>query len=266
MPSVASPFSVKRVQAACSTCSLHELCLPYGVSAEDLAQLERIVQRSRPIARGGVLFRAGDTFRSVYATRSGAFKSIGAAPDGSEQILGFHLPGELLGLDGLTAGRHQATAIALDLSTVCELPFDQLEDVARQMPALQHQLLRLMGREISRREDQLLVLARHSPERRLAVLLLSLATRFAERGYSATRYTLPMPRLDIANYLGLAPETISRLLRRLQDEGVVRVRAREVQVLDVLALHERAGAVVSGLEDSAARAGAQPIRPLGGCS
>lgn len=234
-------FSLSRMRAACSTCTLHELCLPLGVDATDLLLLERIVQRSRPLPRGSVLFREGDPFRALYVGRSGAFKSVGGAPDGSAQVLGFHLPGELIGLDGLTDGRHHATASALDMATVCELPFGQLEDVARQVPALQHQLLRLMGREIAQRESQLLVLGKHGPQQRLAVLLVSLATRFAQRGYSSRRFTLPMARLDIANYLGLAAETVSRLLRQLQDDQVVRVHGREIEVLDTAALHERAG-------------------------
>lgn len=234
-------FSLSRMRAACSTCSLHELCLPLGVDARDLVLLERIVQRSRPLPRGSVLFREGDAFRALYVGRSGAFKSVGSAPDGSAQVLGFHLPGELIGLDGLTDGRHHATASALDVATVCELPFGQLEDVARQVPALQHQLLRLMGREIAQRESQLLVLGKHGPQQRLAVLLVSLATRFAQRGYSSRRFTLPMPRVDIANYLGLAAETVSRLLRQLQDDRVVRVHGRAIDVLDTAALHERAG-------------------------
>jgi CRP/FNR family transcriptional regulator, anaerobic regulatory protein len=254
-------FSVQRMQAACSTCTVHELCLPFGVGAQDLARLEQIVQRSRPLARGAALFREGDAFRALYAVRSGAFKSVHGCADGSEQVLGFHLPGELIGLDGMTEGRHLASALALDVGSVCKLPFQRLEELAGNIPALQHQLLRLMGREFNRREHQLLVLGKHGPERRLAVLLLSLSTRFAQRGFAADRFTLPMARVDIANYLGLAPETVSRLLRRLQDDGVVRVHGREVDVLAADALHRRAGVQLRAPEHHVPLTAVRPLHP-----
>lgn len=234
-------FSLRRVQAACRSCSLHELCLPLGVDDADLDQLERIVQRSRPLARGTHLFREGGRFSAIYVARSGSLKSSTIAPDGSEQIVAFHLPGELVGLDGLTEGVHLASAVTLDMVSVCELPFERLEEAARAVPALQHQLMRLMSREISRREQQLLALGQQGPERRLAALLLSLSTRFSQRGYSATRFLLPMSRLDIANYLGLAAETVSRLLRRLQDGKVLAVDGRAVEILDLPGLHVLAG-------------------------
>jgi CRP/FNR family transcriptional regulator len=230
------------MQRACRTCSLHELCLPLGVSDTDIDLLEKIVHRSRPLPRGKYLFREGDPFSSIFVARSGAVKSFTAAPDGSEQIIGFHLPGELLGLDGLTDGVHAASARTLEMTSVCEVPFERLEEAARHIPALQHQLLRLMSREITKREEQLLSLGKQSPERRLAVLLLSLSVRFQQRGYSATRFVLPMARIDIANFLGLAAETVSRLLRRLQDTGVLALDGRAVEILDLPELHAIAGA------------------------
>ncbi|MFZ5491685.1 MAG: fumarate/nitrate reduction transcriptional regulator Fnr [Pseudomonadota bacterium] len=235
-------FSLRNMQRACRTCSLHELCLPLGVSETDIELLEKIVHRSRPLPRGKYLFREGDPFTSIFVARSGAVKSFTVAPDGSEQIIGFHLPGELLGLDGLTEGVHAASARTLETVSVCEVPFERLEEAARHIPALQHQLLRLMSREITKREEQLLSLGKQSPERRLAVLLLSLSVRFQQRGYSATRFVLPMARIDIANFLGLAAETVSRLLRRLQDTSVLALDGRAVEILDLAELHNLAGA------------------------
>ena len=230
------------MQRDCGTCSLQELCLPLGVNTADIELLEKIVHRSRPLPRGKYLFREGDPFTSIFVARSGAVKSYTVGQDGSEQIIGFHLPGELLGLDGLTNGVHAASACTLETVSVCEVPFERLEETARQVPALQHQLLRLMSREIAKREEQLLSLGKQSPERRLAVLLLSLSVRFAQRGYSPTRVVLPMARIDIANFLGLAAETVSRLLRRLQDTQVLSIDGRAVEILDLPELHTLAGA------------------------
>ncbi len=235
-------FSLRNMQRACRTCSLHELCLPLGVSDTDIDLLEKIVHRSRPLPRGKHLFREGDPFTSIFVARSGAVKSYTVGQDGSEQVIGFHLPGELLGLDGLTEGVHAASARTLETVSVCEVPFERLEETARQIPALQHQLLRLMSREITKREEQLLSLGKQSPERRLAVLLLSLSVRFSQRGYSATRFLLPMARIDIANFLGLAAETVSRLLRRLQDTGVLAIDGRAVDILNLHELRALAGA------------------------
>lgn len=237
-----TPFSLRNMQRACGSCSLHELCLPLGVNSSDIDLLEKIVHRSRPLPRGKYLFREGDPFTSIFVARSGAVKSFAVGRDGSEQVIAFHLPGELLGLDGLTDGVHAASARTLETVSVCEVPFERLEETARQVPALQHQLLRLMSRQITQREAQLLSLGKQSPEQRLAVLLLSLSARFAQRGYSATRFVLPMARIDIANFLGLAAETVSRLLRRLQDTRVLAIDGRAVDILDLPELHALAGA------------------------
>ncbi len=241
-----STFSLRNMQRACRTCSLHELCLPLGVAETDIDLLEKIVHRSRPLPRGKHLFREGDPFTSIFVARSGAVKSFTVDTQGNEQVIGFHLPGELLGLDGLTEGVHAASARTLETVSVCEVPFERLEDTARQIPALQHQLLRLMSREITKREEQLLSLGKQSPERRLAVLLLSLSVRFSQRGYSSTRFVLPMARIDIANFLGLAAETVSRLLRRLQDTNVLAIDGRAVEILDLAELRALAGVEAAG--------------------
>ena len=233
------------LKAACSTCSLHDLCLPRGMSDTDVAELERIVSRSRPHPRGKTLFRADEPFRAIYVPRSGAIKTYTLGPDGGEQIIGFHLPGEVIGLDGMVEHRHRVTAQALELSSVCEVPFDLLEHAAARVPALQHQLMRLMSQEIAGKEQQLLILGDHSPERRLALLLLDFSQRFAHRGFSASEFNLPMSRQDIAAYLRLAAETVSRAFSKLQRDGLVQVDGRLVRIADCTALTAYAGQEVT---------------------
>lgn len=232
----ANVVTLSGLKAACSTCNLHDLCLPYGMNDADVAELERIVSRSRPFSRGRTLFRADEPFRAIYVPRSGAVKTYILGADGSEQIIGFHLPGEVIGLDGMVEHRHQLTAQALELAGVCEVPFDLLEHAAARVPALQHQLMRLMSREIAGKEQQLLTLGDHSPERRLALLLLDLSQRYAQRGFSATEFNLPMSRQDIAAYLRLAAETVSRAFGKLQRDGLVDVDGRLVRITNSIAL------------------------------
>lgn len=229
------------LKAACRTCSLHDLCLPRGMSDADVAELERIVTRSRPYARGKTLFRADEPFRAIYVARSGAVKTYTLGADGGEQIIGFHMPGEVIGLDGMVEHRHLVTAQTLELASVCEVPFDLLEHTAARVPALQHQLMRLMSQNIADKRQQLLVLGDHSPERRLALLLLDLSERFAHRGFSPIEFNLPMSRQDIAAYLRLAAETVSRAFGKLQRDGLVDVNGRLVQIADCAQLAAFAG-------------------------
>lgn len=240
-PPTSNVVTLGALKAACSSCTLHDLCLPRGLSDADVAELERIVNRGRPHSRGKALFHANEPFRAIYVPRSGAIKTFTLGPDGDEQIIGFHLPGEVIGLDGLVEHRHQVTAQALEVSAVCEVPFDQLERVAAHVPALQHQLMRLMSREITSKEQQLLMLGDHSPERRLALLLFDLSQRFAHRGFSSTEFNLPMSRQDIAAYLRLAAETVSRAFGKLQRDGMIKVNGRLVRLADPGALDDLAG-------------------------
>lgn len=225
-------FQLHEMRRACTSCSLRVLCLPDGMSAEDLARLDEIVMRRRPVGRQAVLFHQGEPMSSIYAVRSGSVKSTTLATDGGEQITGFHLPGELIGLDAIATGTHGCTVTALETSSVCELPFDQLDMLSGQIPGLRRQLLRLMSREIRHDQRALLMLGQKNAEQRLATLLLNLSARLQQRGLSATRFRLSMPRGDIANYLGLAVETVSRLLARFQEQGLLQVAGREVTLLD----------------------------------
>ena len=227
-----------RSQVACSRCALGELCLPRGLSPEEIQRFEQIVHRSRPIQPAEHLFRAGDEFRSVASVRTGCFKSYVVDHEGQEQVLGFHLPGEIIGLDAIHSQRHTANVVALDTSAVCGLTFESMSGMARQMPELQAELFRLMSQRISELE---VTAGDLSADERIARFLLSLSGRFARRGYSETEFMLAMSRRDIASYLRLATETVSRVFARFQKSGVLRVDRKEVRIRNMPALRELAG-------------------------
>ena len=218
-----------RAQVACSQCSLGELCLPRSLTEEEKARFEQIVHRSRPIHAGQHVFRCGDEFKSVVAVRTGCFKSYAIDKDGHEQVLGFHLPGEIIGLDAIHDGQHSANVVALDTSAVCSLPFNSMSNMARNMPDLQHEVFRVMSQRISELET---IAGDLSADERIALFLKSLSARFARRGYSEREFILAMSRRDIASYLRLATETVSRVLARFQQRGLIRVDRKLVRILD----------------------------------
>lgn len=236
-----SSFQVSNIRQACLHCGLNQLCLPMTLSEADMEKLDTIVERPKPLKRGSHLYRAGDHFGAIYAVRSGSLKTFSVSETGEEQVTGFHLPGELIGLDAINSFIHPCSASALETTSVCALPFEQLEQLAADVPGLQRQLLRLMSKEIFADQEMLFAMAKRSAEERLAMLLLSFSDRFSRRGLSATRFRLPMARSDLGNYLGLAPETMSRLFRRFSENGWLSADGREIQLLDVAALTEISG-------------------------
>lgn len=223
-------IDLKQVKNRCATCSLSELCLPLGLLKEDVAKLERLIEPRGPLHADDHLYRVGDPFRAIYAVRAGYLKTYLVDDTGREQVLGFHLPGELVGLDAIYPERHQCNAVALDTASVCELPFHDIEVLAGTIPSLQHSLFRLMSKELG---DAHHLAGDLSAEERLAAFLLSLANRLKVRGYSETRLTLAMPRRDIANFLALATETVSRVFTRFEKDGLIHVDRREVTLLDL---------------------------------
>lgn len=233
-----------RHEAHCEDCSLNLICLPVAVSDEDLHRLETIIERGRPLQRGEHVFRSGTPFESVYAVRSGALKTYRLTPEGDEQIMGFHLPGEMFGLGGLGHETHPNAAVALETATVCEVPFDRMEALAREIPGLQRHMFQLLSKEIGEDEQLLVLLSKRSAEERIAALLLSLSARFRRRHLSATRFRLPMSRGDIGNYLGLVVETVSRVFTRLQNQGVIEVEGKEIRILEPETLATIAGTQV----------------------
>lgn len=243
---MSSPIlDLAEIRRGCDHCSLQQLCLPAGIGAEDLRRLDGIVRRRRPVEREQRLFRAGDPLQSVYLARDGAFKTVSINEEGEEQIVGFHLPGELIGLDALGSGSHRCEAIALTTANVCEVPFDELAGVAAQIPGLQQQLLRVIGQSVNRDQDHLDMLARRQAGERIALFLHGLAERYRHIGESATSMKLPMSREDIARFLGLALETVSRGFTRLQEDGVISVVGRRVEILDLPELDRLAHGIES---------------------
>lgn len=224
--------SLKDITVACQECSLNEICLPVGIENKDMERLDAIIDRKRPLARGDHLFQIGDHFRSVYAVRSGSLKTYATSEHGQEQIMGFHLPGELVGLDAIANDVHPLAAKALETTSICEIPFDSFESLSNQLPSLQRQMLRVMSQEIHNDEQNMLTLGQRSAEERLAAFLISLSNRYRRRGFSSTQFNLTMSRGDIGNYLGLALETVSRLFTRFQSEGLLKVERRNIELID----------------------------------
>ena len=241
-------MDLSALKVSCRDCSLAELCLPMGLSAGEIEQLDRIIRRRRPLRRGEHLFEVGDEFHALCAVRSGTIKTHISSGDGGEQVLGFHLPGELVGLDALDDGRHSCVAVALEATTLCELPFQRLTDLCQALPGLNQQLHRLIGREIAQDHGMLLLLGKKSAEERLASFLVSLSNRFRHRGFSAREFHLSMSRHDIGNYLGLAVETVSRLFSSFRGAGLLSVQRRFVRIEDL----DRLRAMANRCESSSA--------------
>jgi len=223
------PYFPERVQVACSQCTLGNLCLPRSLDSSGTQQFEHIVNKSRPIQAGEHIFRAGDKFQSIAAVRAGCFKGYVIDKNGEERVLGFYLPGEIIGFDAIHEKTHKANVVALDTSSVCGLSFDSVSEMARQLPDLQDELFRVMSLQIAELEASAADL---SAEERIARLLCSLSARFAARGYSAKEFNLSMSRRDIASNLRLATETISRVLARFQSAGIIQVNRKKVSILE----------------------------------
>lgn len=233
--------SLEALRTHCADCGMRELCLPVGLTPADVDALDAIVRKRVKVRKGDALFRDGAAFSALFAVRVGSFKTTVETDDGRDQIAGYHLPGDVLGLDGVGNDRHSSEAVALENSEVCVIPFDQLENVARRLPSLQHNLHRILGREISADHRLLLLLGSMRAEERLAAFLLSLSERYARLGYSSTEFVLRMTRDEIGRYLGLKLETVSRLFSRFAAEGLIKVRGRSVQIVDLPTLRQLIG-------------------------
>ena len=227
------PFrAISGNKSDCSKCSIQLLCLPASIGTDDFNLLNSIVQKRRPLKRGDILFSSGQPLDSIYVAREGAFKTVVFNSDGDSQVTGFHLPGEILGLDALGTSLHTCDAIALTLADVCVIPLSELEQVALQIPGLQHQLLKIIGQTINRDQKHIELLSKKNAYERVAIFLHQLAERYKLLGRSEQRFLIPMSREDIGSYLGLVIETVSRALSKMQDEGLISVNGRDVQILN----------------------------------
>lgn len=232
----ASVIDLDSLRRSCAQCSLRQLCLAAGVESRDLELIDAIVRRKRAVGRGERLFRAGDGLSAIYVAREGAFKTVSTSEEGEEQVVGFHLAGELIGMDALGAGRHRCEAVALVRSDICEIPIERLEYVVTQVPGLQRQLLRVIGSGVDRDQDHMQMLVRRQAGERIALFLHGLTERLRRAGQPGGVIQLPMSRDDIGSFLGLALETVSRGFTRLQEDGVIAVSGRRVEVVDAAAL------------------------------
>ena len=224
------PLTLPGQKVSCSRCCLRELCVPADIAPQQEELLHALIkQQNLNLRRGEHLYRAGMPFHSLFAIHTGSVKTYMLADDGREWS-GFYLSGDMLGMDGISGDTYTLTAVALEDAGICALPFQRLEDLTRELPLVQRQFHRMMSREILRDKGIMMMLGQMSAEERLAAFLLNLSQRYGARGFSATGLTLKMSRQDIANYLGLKAETVSRLFSRFQEDGLITISGKNVRV------------------------------------
>ena len=234
----ALPSSLQQAceSVACTQCGVYRLCLPLGLHDGDMTLLESVVRRKETYKRGQLLFSPGDRFDFIYAIRGGSVKTSVCTPDGRVQITGFHIAGELLGLSALASGQYSSEARALETTSVCRVEAERFDELAQKIPSLQYQMMKIMSGQIRQDEELMLLLGRRSAEERLAEYLLGLSRRFAARNFSPTQFNLSMSRGDIGNYLGIAEETVCRILTRFQNAGLIATKRRHVSLIDLVQL------------------------------
>jgi CRP/FNR family transcriptional regulator len=233
MEKLAIAMNLGQIKSACSQCNLRELCLPYGLSEAEICRLDELIGARRKIRRQQHLYRAGERFEAIYAVRTGFFKTDVLLEDGRDQVTGFQMAGEILGMDGISAEVHTCNAVALEDSEVCVVPFVDLEHLSREIETLQHHFHKVMSREIVREHGVMMLLGTMRAEERLAAFLLNMSQRFMARGYSSAEFHLRMTREEIGSYLGLKLETVSRAFSKFQDDGLIGVQQRHIRILDV---------------------------------
>ena len=231
-----TPMNKESIKVACSNCNLRELCMPVGLNAAELDRVDQLVSTRRAVKRGAALFHNGEKFTSLYAIRTGFFKTRVTTEDGRDQVTGFQMAGEIIGLDGIVQDQHTCDAIALEDAEVCIMPFDRIEEISREVTALQHHVHRIMSREIVRDHGVMLLLGSMRAEERLAAFLLNLVQRLQARGFSKSELVLRMTREEIGSYLGMKLETVSRTFSKFPDEGMVEVTQRHIHIRDAEAL------------------------------
>jgi len=220
-------------KASCGVCRMNSLCLPIALKTCDIDKLDDIIQRGRPLQRNSPIYRAGESFNSVYAVRSGSVKCSYVNDEGLEQVTGFYLPGEIFGMDGIGHNKYTNSACAMETSSICEIPFSKLEDLGTQLPNLQHHFFKLMSIEITSEQQLITLLSKNSAEERVATLILSLSNRNTSHHLLGTHLHLPMSRADIGNFLGLTVETVSRVLSRFQKKKILIVNKKEIEIVNM---------------------------------
>lgn len=224
---------VSRSRVACTSCNLSHLCLAEGLTSREIELLDATISRKRRLKRGEALYRAGNPFRSLYAIRSGSFKSSVVSEDGREQVTGFYMTGDIMGADAISADMHPGNAVALEDSDTCEIPYAPLVSLTGEIPSLRRQIFKLISREIQHDHGVMLLLGSMRAWERLAVFLLNLSQRFSTRRFSPTRFVLRMTREEIGSYLGLKLETVSRTLSKFQEEGLIAIESKTIEIKDL---------------------------------
>lgn len=222
-----------RTSTRCSVCALRHLCMPQGLSRDDLPKLEALICSARSVRRGEALYRVGDAFDNLYVARSGSLKTAMAHRDGREQVTSLRLAGDPLGLDGISTGFHTSSAVALEDSSVCLIPYSALKYLCRETGAMQDRLHRLMSEELIRESFQMMVLGSLSADERVASFLLDVSERNGQRGYSHAEFNLRMTREDVGSYLGVTLETVSRTLSRFQKRGLIDAQGKLIRIIDI---------------------------------
>ncbi|MGI9151007.1 MAG: fumarate/nitrate reduction transcriptional regulator Fnr [Limnohabitans sp.] len=229
-------MNTNSIKVACSNCNLRELCMPMGLNDSEMQRIDEVVATRRKVARGDNLFRNGEKFNALYAIRTGFFKTSISSEDGRDQVTGFQMAGEIIGLDGIVSDHHTCDAIALEDAEVCVMTFDRIEELSREISALQRHVHKIMSREIVRENGVMLLLGSMRAEERLAAFLLNLVQRLHARGFSQSELILRMTREEIGSYLGLKLETVSRTFSKFAEDGIVEVKQRHVRILNPDAL------------------------------
>ena len=229
------------IVTSCSNCKLSSLCLPQGLVTSELEGLKTIVKQLPSVNFKKTIYKQGDEFKYLYILRSGGVKVYTTNPDGAEQVMSFTLPGELLGIDAIASGQHRTTASALDTVALCRLEFAKFEELCMEIPKLSKHILRVIGQELVTEHDLRSALVHKSAEERIAVFIMSMSTRFSLLGYSRTEFNLPMARSDIADYLGLTSETVSRKFAKIREDGIIDVERKKIRIKDMDTLKKMAG-------------------------
>lgn len=222
-----------RTATRCSVCAMRHLCMPQGLTLDDLPRLEAVICSARSVRRGETVYRAGDPFDSLYVARSGSLKTVMAHRDGRQQVTGLRLAGDPLGFDGISTGFHTCSAIALEDSSVCIIPYQALKHLCRETGALQDRMHRLMSEQLIRESSQMMVLGSLSADERVAAFLLDVSERNGQRGYSHAEFNLRMTREDMGSYLGMTLETVSRTLSRFQKRGLIDAQGKLIKIIDL---------------------------------
>ncbi len=221
------------LKAACANCNVREICQPAGLTQPELDQLDTLVNIRKKVKRGDALYRAGEAFDAVFAVRSGFFKSRVTYEDGRDQVTGFSMAGEILGMDGIGQGTHHCDAVALEDSEVCSIPYARLEELSREISSLQRHFHQIMSREIVRESGVMMLLGGMRAEERIAAFLLNMSQRLSARGYSPIEFHLRMTREEIGSYLGLKLETVSRAFSKFHKDGLIEIEQKFVRIKNI---------------------------------